>query len=101
MKKLIILSLLALPLSGCMTGNAKRFFAENKNYTFIKPTVVLATPWGTETISAERIESTVAYPYGAKNPTAVIAQQGTHVVQPKAAIVPANPNPTTKSSLSK
>ena len=72
MKKIVTLSLLTLSLSGCMSGNAKRFFAENKGYTFKKCTVSLSTPWGTEVISADEITSTVVYPLGATNGPLII-----------------------------
>lgn len=72
MKRILLISIAALALSGCMTGNAKRFFAENKSYSFKKVNLTLATPWGTETISADEMTSTVMYPYGATNTPTVI-----------------------------
>lgn len=45
-----------------MSGNAKRFFPENKDISFVKPVMTLATPWGTETITADSLSSTVRYP---------------------------------------
>lgn len=53
---------LALAVPACMTGNAKRFFPENKDISFVKPVITLATPWGTETITADSVTSAVRYP---------------------------------------
>lgn len=80
MKRFALLVAIAITLSGCMSGNAKRFFAENKGYSFEKVSISFATPWGTETISADKISSTVVYAPGKTN---LIISPGVVVNPPK------------------
>lgn len=70
---LVALIIAALSFTGCMTGNAKRFFPDNKDIAFQKPVITLATPWGTETITADSVSSTVRYPL---NTNAILVPTG-------------------------
>ncbi len=84
--KLITMAALAcagLLLNGCMSGTAKRFFAENKGYTFKKCVFSLSTPWGTEVISADEISSTVAYPLVETNPVTIAQPAPTAQLAPR------------------
>ncbi len=92
--KLALFALLAITATGCMSGNAKRFFAENKSYTFEKVTISFSTPWGTEVISADKIGSTVVYPLGATNGPLIIPQGASVTASPLVTLMPAPIAPT-------
>lgn len=91
--KLILCSLAALSLVGCMSGNAKRFFAENKSYTFEKVNISFSTPWGSEVISADKISSQVVYPLGATNGPLIVPAGGTLTTVTPVTVTPANKLP--------
>lgn len=85
--------------AGCMTGNAKRFFPENKDIQFQKPVITLATPWGTETITADSVSSTVRYPILTNAPlvpTGYIPPAG-YTLVPNSVFQQPRPAPSTNS----
>lgn len=59
MKKLISLTILLLPLTGCVTGRGWQGLIPGKDLDLLDATITLSTPWGTETIHAARISTRV------------------------------------------
>jgi hypothetical protein len=59
MKTKLLLFALPLLLSGCVTGKGWQGILPGKDLDAINCTVTLSTPWGTETIHADRISSRI------------------------------------------
>ncbi len=61
MKKLIflLLPILALALTGCVTGKGWQGLIPGKDAEFQNVKILLSTPWGTETFTADRIATRV------------------------------------------